>query len=539
MLIPQGMAYAMIAGLPPIYGLYASTVPLMVYALFGTSRHLSVGPVAIDPILIATGIGVFAMAGTREYISLAITLALMVGFIQFCFGFFKLGFLINFLSHPVITGFTSAAAIIIGSSQFNHVLGNEVPGQQYMQDIIRSLITGFENIHVLTFLIGAGAIVFLLVLKKLFPVVPGPLIVLVISIAMVSIFHLDHLGLSIVGDIPRGLPLPQIPTFDIPTFRKLLPTASALALLSFTESMAISRTIQAKHKEYKIVPDKELMALGLANFLGSIFRSFPVSGGFTRSSLNEQSGAKTNLSSIFSALIIILTLLFLTPLFFYLPKVILASIIIVAVIRLINIKEAKYLWHVDRKDFLMMFATFMGTLFLGIGEGIGIGVGLSLAWIIFEASYPHHAELGRIPGTKYFRNIKRYNKLEIEEDVLIFRFDAPLFFANIDRFYEILMDYKAQRGKAIKAIVINMESNNSVDSSALVLLSDLVDEMKKENTLLLWAEIKGPVRDKFFRSGLTQKIGESNFFMTIDDALDSIEGRKPDVDPEITLQANK
>jgi SulP family sulfate permease len=391
----------------------------------------------------------------------------------------------------------------------------------------------------LTFLIGAGAIAFLLVIKKFFPVIPGPLIVLIISIAMVSIFHLDHFGLSIVGEIPRGLPLPQIPTIDIPTFRKLLPTASALALLSFTESMAISRTIQSKHKEYKIVPNKELMALGLANFFGSIFRSFPVSGGFARSTLNEQAGAKTNLSSIFSALVIILTLLFLTPLFYYLPKVILASIIIVAVIRLINIREAKNLWHIDRKDFLMMLATFLGTLFFGIGEGIGIGVGLSLAWIIFEASYPHHAELGRIPGTNYFRNIKRYDKLEIEEDVLIFRFDAPLFFANIDRFYEILMDYKAQRGEPVKAIVINMESNNSVDSSALVLLSDLVDEMKKENTLLLWAEIKGPVRDKFFKSGLTQKIGESNFFMTIDDALDSIEGRKPDIDPEITLQSNK
>jgi SulP family sulfate permease len=531
MLIPQGMAYAMVAGLPPIYGLYASTIPLLIYALLGTSRHLSVGPVAIDPILVVAGISVFAQAGSPEYINLAITLALMVGLIQFSLGISRLGFLINFLSNPVITGFTSAAAIIIGLGQLKNLLGIDMPGNQYLQDIIRSLITESGNIHLLTFLLGAGGIILLILFKKFIPLIPGPLLMLVISILVVSIFHLDEYGVKIVGDIPRGFPRPGLPLFDMTTLRNLLPTAFALALLSFMESNAISRTIQAKHKTYKIVPDKELIALGLANAFGSLFRSFPVSGGFSRSTLNDQAGAKTNLSSVISAFLIILTLLFLTPLFFYMPKVILASIIIVAVYGLVNIKEAKFLWHVDRKDFLMMMVTFIGTLFLGIGEGITIGVGLSLAWIIFEASFPHHAELGRIPGTQAFRNTKRFTNLVIEEDVLIIRFDASLFFANIERFREVVMDYKSNRKDKIKCIVIDMESNNTVDTSAISVLTDLLGELTKENIQLLLTDVKGPVRDKFLKSGLTQKIGEANIFMSVEDALNSIGGRKIDTAP--------
>lgn len=538
MLIPQAMAYAMLAGLPPIYGLYASTVPLIIYSFFGSSKHLSVGPVAIDPILIVAGISAFALAGSEDYIAMAITLALMVGLIQFSLGILKLGFLVNFLSHPVITGFTSAAAIIIGLSQLKNLLGIEISNNQYLQDIIRSVIQQAENIHWMTFLIGAIGISFLLLFNRFLPSFPAPLFMLVISIILVRIFHLDIYGVSIIGEVPQGLPMPGLPLIDLPVLKKLLPTAFALALLSFMESMAIARTIQAKYKTYKIIPNQELIALGLANAFGSLFKAFPVSGGFSRSILNEQSGAKTNLSSIISALIIILTLLFLTPLFFYLPKVVLACIIIVAVSKLINFKEAKHLLRIDRKDFLMMLVTFLCTLFLGIGEGIGIGVALSLAWIIFEASYPHYAELGRVPGTHTYRNVKRYKDLVIENDILIFRFDAPLFFANIDRFRELLLSYKSNRKEEIKAIIIDMESNTSVDSSALVVLSDLLDELQKDNIKLLFTDVKGPVRDKFHKSGLTKKIGETNFFLTIEDAINSLSGIQSTSDHLLTLQTN-
>ncbi len=536
MLVPQGMAYAMLAGLPPIYGLYASTIPLIIYAILGTSRHLSVGPVAIDSMLTAAGVGVMAQAGTEAYISIAITLALVVGLIQFSLGISRLGFLIKFLSHPVIEGFTSAAAIIIGLSQLKHLLGIDMPASQHLDDVIGSIVNNITDIHLLTVVIGLGGILVLLILKKLLPSFPAPLLLVVVATLLVYFFRLDTFGLKILGSIPAGLPRPALPHIQYDTIRQLFPTAFAIALVSFMESMAVARTLQAKHKTYKVNTNKELLAIGMANMVGSLFKSFPVSGGFSRSAVNEQAGARTGLSSIISAVLIIGTLLFLTPLFYYLPNAVLASIILVAVFRLIHVREAKYLWNVDRKDFLMMMVTFLGTLFFGIGTGIGIGVLLSLAWIIFEASYPHHAELGRVPGTHTFRNIKRFKELEVDDDVLIFRFDAPLFFANVDRFREIILEYIALHKTKLKAIIVDMESTNTIDTSAIHVFADTVEEIRRENILFLLAEVKGPVRDKFHRSGLTQKLGEECFFVTIEDALDFLSGKGKNIPPDIALQ---
>jgi len=485
MLIPQGMAYAMIAGLPPIYGLYASTVPLIVYALFGTSRQLSVAPVAMDSLMTASGVSMIAQAGSEDYIAVAITLALCVGIIQFSLGVSRLGFLINFLSYPVILGFTSAAAIIIGLSQLKHLLGISMPGREHIQDILSFLVQEIGNTHLLTLAIGLTGIACLILMRKAAPSTPGPLILVALTIIVVRIFHLDQYGVKIIGFIPQGLPAPAIPLIDISMLGKLLPTAFAIAMVSFMESSAVAKSIQSRHKTYKVIPNKELMAIGMANMLGSIFKSFPVSGGFSRSVVNDQAGARSGMASIVSSSLVLLTLIFLTPLFYYLPYAILASVIIIAVYRLINVKEAKRLWYVDRKDFLMMLVTFLGTLFFGIITGIGIGVLLSLAWIIFEASYPHHAELGRIPGTHSYRNIRRFSEHVIADEILIFRFDAPLFFANIDRFREVLREYKINRKDTIKFIVIDMESINTVDSSALTVLSDMVEEMQKDNIPLL------------------------------------------------------
>ncbi len=383
MLIPQGMAYAMIAGLPPIYGLYASTIPLIVYGLFGTSRQLSVAPVAIDSLLTASGVSLIAQAGSEDYIALAITLALCVGIIQFSLGVSRLGFLINFLSHPVIQGFTSAAAIIIGLSQLKHLLGINMPGREHIQDILTYLVKEIGNTHLLTLAIGMSGIAFLITFRKFAPSIPGSLILVALTIIVIRLFHLDQYGIQIIGFIPRGLPAPSIPLIDFSMLRKLLPTAFAIAMVSFMESSAVAKSIQSRHLTYKIIPNRELMAIGMANMMGSIFKSFPVSGGFSRSVVNDQAGARTGMASIISALLVILTLLLLTPLFYYLPNAILASIVLVAVYRLINVKEAKRLWYVDRKDFMMMLVTFLGTLFFGIITGIGIGVLLSLAWIIF------------------------------------------------------------------------------------------------------------------------------------------------------------
>ena len=538
MLIPQGMAYALLAGLPPVYGLYASTIPLFIYAFFGTSRHLSVGPVAIDSMLTAAGVSLLAQAGSEDYIAMAITLAFMVGLIQFGLGIFKLGFLVQFLSHPVIVGFTSAAAIIIAFSQLKHLLGIDLSTGQQFQEIVKSLFTRIEETHMITLLIGLCGILFLEILRKYYPLFPAPLIIVFFSLLVVWFFRLDLFGVKIVGAIPTGLPSPSLPFASFDVLERLLPTAFAIALVSFMESTAVARSIQQKHKTYRVHTNKDLLAIGLSNIGGSFFRAFPVSGGFSRSAVNDEAGARSGMSSIVSGLLILATLLFLTPLFYYLPNAILSSIILVAVIRLIRIKDAKYLWAVDKKDFGMMIVTFLGTLTLGIGTGIGIGVGLSLAWIIFEASYPHHAELGRVPGTNTFRNIRRFKELEVEDDILIFRYDAPLFFGNSERFRQLILDYITNRPTKVKAIIVDMDSINSVDASAILVLEDTVSELQKEGIRLLLAEVKGPVRDKFHRSGLTTKFGEGAFFITVEDAIRSVMDGTPGYDPLFTLQTN-
>ena len=535
--IPQGMAYAMIAGLPPIYGLYASTVPLIIYGIFGSSRHLSVGPVAIESMLTASAVGTLAMAGTPEYISLAIILSLLVGLIQFSLGISGLGVLIKFLSHPVIQGFTSAAAIIIGLSQLKYLLGIEMNSSPYLQNVFLSLVDGITSTHFPTLAIGIGGIIGLVVIKKLLPAIPAHLIMVVLATVIVAIFRLDLLGVRTIGIVPSGLPPPGLPEFNVQQLRFLLPSAFAIALISFMESLAIARSIQARHKTYTVDSNKELLSLGIANISASFFKSSPVSGGFSRSAVNDQAGARTGLSSVVTGFLVIGTLLFLTPLFYYLPNAILASIIMAAVVKLIHFNDAKRLWNIDRKDFIMMIVTFIATLFLGIGTGIGIGVLLSLARIIFEASYPHYAELGRIPGTRIFRNVRRFKELIIEDDILIFRFDAPLFFANVDRFRDVLEEYISSRETKLKAIIVDMESINSIDTSALQVLAETVVDIQQGNTLFLVAEVKGPVRDKFFRSGLTTLIGEENFFLTIDDALDHLAGKKMEDTQDITLQS--
>lgn len=538
MLIPQGMAYAMIAGLPPVYGLYASTLPAIVYAWFGTSRHLSVGPGALTALLTAAGIGMIAQTGTTEYLAMVTILALTVGIIQFTLGFARLGFLVNFLSNPVFLGFTSAAAILIGLSQLKHLLGISLSKTQHLHEIVMEIIPQLTNIHLLTLITGMIAVVMLFLFQKYRPTLPGALITVFASILITWLMRLDEQGLSIVGTIPSGLPTPKFSYVTFENLRTLFPTAFAIALVSFMESTAVARAIQARHKNYKLVTNRELISLGLANISSGLLQSIPVTGGMSRSTVNDQAGARTGMSMIISSLLIILTLLFLTPLFYFLPNAILAAVILVAVSSLLKINEAKKLWLVDRKDFWMMMVTFTGTLILGIGPGIGIGVLLSLAWIIFETSYPHHAELGKVHGTHVFRNVRRFKGLETAEGVLIFRFDAPLFFANIDRFREVLEEYKNRRKDVIHTIIIDMESIHSIDSSALEIFAELIEETGKENIRIVLAEVKGPVRDKFHKSGLTEKIGDQHFFVTVDDAYKAIQGQPKDDTPGIALQTN-
>lgn len=525
MLIPQGMAYAMIAGLPPIYGLYASTLPLVIYAIFGTSRQLAVGPVAMVSLLTAAGVGAVAQGGPEVYLALAISLALMVGLIQFLLGLFRLGFLVNFLSHPVISGFTSAAALIIGLSQLKHLLGIPIPGTHHIHEILAHAWEGAGQINWSTFAIGSLGMVLIVGAKKWNKAIPGPLLAVVFGILSVWGWSLAEQGVKIVGAIPGGLPSFAWPTFSAETVERLMPTAMAIALVSFMESIAVAKAIQRKHKDYQVVPNQELIALGLANVGGAFLQSYPVTGGFSRTAVNDQSGAKTGMASIISALLIVLTLLFLTPLFYFLPKAILASVIMVAVFGLIDVREARHLWQANRTDFWLLSITFFATLALGIEEGIGIGVILSLAMVIYRSTRPHIAILGKVPGTSFYRNVQRFPNLEEPKGLKILRFDGELHFANC-QFFKDQIDEILQQEPDLKVLLLDFESIDQVDSSGMHALDEALDDFRSQEKELYFSGVKGPVRDAMAKSHLTEKIGVENFFMSKQEAVDAVLGRE-------------
>ncbi len=538
MLIPQGMAYAMIAGLPPIYGLYASTIPLILYAFLGTSRQLAVGPVAMVSLLTAAGIGALAESGSETYIALAIALALFVGLIQLALGISRMGFLVNFLSHPVISGFTSAAALVIGLSQLKHLLGINLGRSEHIHEIVIEAVQRIAETNVITLVIGILGIVAILGLKKLSKAIPGQLVAVALGILAVWGLGLTEQGVKILGEVPKGLPSLAAPAFNLEIFNSLLPIALAIALVSFMESIAVAKAIQAKHKNYKVDANQELVALGLANIGGSFFQAYPTTGGFSRTAVNDQAGAKTGMSSIISALLIALTLLFLTPLFYYLPNAILASVIMVAVFGLIDIKEPLHLWKADRSDFWMLIITFIGTLALGIEQGILIGVALSLGIIIFRTTMPHFAVMGKLPGKPHYKNVNRFGDLEVRPDVLIMRFDARLYFANVNYFKEKIEQQIEEKGPALKLFVLDANSLNGIDSSGMHALEEIHDYCQALGITFYMASVKGPVRDLLSKAGLVGEFEESHFFMRIQHAIDYFDQKDTQRYETYVLQTN-
>lgn len=517
MLVPQGMAYAMLAGLPPIYGLYASIIPLVIYAIFGTSRQLAVGPVAMVSLLVASGVGAMAELGSDSFISLAILLALMVGVIQLIFGILRLGFLVNFLSHPVIAGFTSAAALIIGFSQLKHLFGLDIPRGKVHETIIE-LFQHIKEVNIPTLIIGAGSIILTLLLKKWNKKIPTPLILVVLGLVSVYFLDLHLFGVAIIKDVPSGLPSIGIPQLDGSSILSLLPIALTISLVSYMESYAVAKAIQSKHKDYKIDPNQELVGLGVANIVGSFFSSFPVTGGFSRTAVNDQAGAKTGVAALISAAVVLMTLMFLTPYFYYLPKAVLAAIIMVAVFGLIDIKEAKHLWYKDKLDFSTFMITAIATLFIGIEPGIAIGVLISLMLVLYKISYPQLVELAQVPNSSSFRNVSRYTDLKRSSNNLIIRFDSQLFFANCNSFKNSILD-RVNQNKNIAKVIVQASGIHHVDSSAILVLEELFHELKLQEVQLQFADLKGPVRDIFKINGLVELYGESNFFLSVNDAI--------------------
>jgi SulP family sulfate permease len=536
MLIPQGMAYAMIAGLDPIYGLYASIIPPIIYGIFGTSRHLAVGPVAMDSLLVATGVGAIAAANTEAYVELAILLALMVGILQLLLGIFKLGFLVNFLSRPVISGFTSAAALVIGLSQLKHLIGVDLPRSAYIHEIIINAINSIDQINWTTFSIGVSGIVLILVVKKYFKKIPGSLLAVVLGILVTWVFNLNQFGVNILSEIPTGLPSFQTPSIELEKMQALFSIALTLALVGFMEAIAIGKAIQNKHRNYKIIPNQELIAIGLSNITSSFFQSHPTTGSFSRSAVNDESGGKTGISSIISAILIILILLYLTSLFYFLPHAILASIIMSAVFGLIDIERMKYLWKTDKRDFYMLLATFAGTLMLGIQQGILVGIVLSLVMMIYETTQPHIAILGKIPNEPHYKNLNRFDHLEERVDILIMRFDARLYFANVNYFQEQIEAAIEKKGENLKAFILNAESINSLDSSGIFTIEEMTKFCKERGLKFYLVAAKGPVRDILNKAHLFETIGKEHFFMRTQHAVDYFDDKRKQQFRDIVMQ---
>ena len=538
MLIPQSMAYAMIAGLPPVYGLYAAMVPQLVYVFMGTSPQLNVGPIATDSLFVAAGLGALSISGIDTYIAMAIVLALFVGCIQLVLGLLKMGFLVNFLSTPVVSGFISAAALIIGCSQLSHFFGVEASKSGKIQHILVAVAKELDELNIYAFGIGVASVILILIMRKISKRIPAALVVVVLSIIAVMVLKLHTKEVEIVAEIPKGLPAFSLPAFDFLMLKDLFPIALTLALIAFMEAMSVVKIMENKHKN-DTRANQELIALGIANIIGALFKSYPTTGSFTRTAINDLSGAKTGLASLVSAVLVALTLLFLTPLFYYLPNAVLAAIILVAVFGLIDIKYPMQLFRTRKDEFTLLITTFLLTLFVGISEGILFGTLLALLLMVYRTSKPHVAILGRIKGTSYFKNVNRFKEdIEPNTEVLILRFDAQLYFGNKDYFKSELLAAIAKPKTLPTTIIIKSDPINYIDSSAVFMLENLIAELQQQGITVLFSEVIGPTRDIIKKSKLIDLIGHENFFVSTNEAYEFATKKTPktDLQEKISLQ---
>jgi SulP family sulfate permease len=523
----------MLAGLPPKVGLYASIAPLIIYGLLGSSRTLAVGPVAIVSLLVAAGVTPLADPGSAAYIQLAITLAFLVGIIQLVMGLVRLGFLVNFLSHPVLVGFTNAAAIVIGFSQVKHLLGIKIPSTEQFYEQVWLVLQNVGRTNWVTLSIGLGSIGILFYfrhslagfLKRLglsdavvMPICKSaPLVVVLLGTLLVRGLGLDvTAGVKIVGEVPMGLSGLTTPTVDLAVWRALLPTALAISFVGYMESISVAKSLARKRRE-KIDPDQELVALGAANFGATLLGGYPVTGGLSRSVVNFVAGANTGLASIITAGLIGLTVLFLTPLFYYLPNAILAAIIVVAVVSLFDWKTTRHIFAYSKADSAALLATFFAVLALGVESGILVGAGLSLVLFIWRTSRPHIAVVGRITNTETYRNVLRH-KVETWPEVIAMRIDESLYFANINYLEDAILAELAEKPSA-KYVLLIGSAINVIDISALELLEALVHDLRLIGVELHLTDIKGPVMDKLKKIGFVKTIGADKIHMSIHDAL--------------------
>lgn len=563
MIIPQSMSYAKLAGLPVEYGLYSSLVPVFSYALFGSSRQLAVGPVALISLLLNSGLTSALSnfpsddpAYQETYNLMAKQTCFLVGIAYMVMGVFRLGFVTIFLSHAVVSGFTTGAAVIIGMSQLKHILGYDIENSKVLYELVGNLIEGIDQFNWKTFVLGFMSVSLLLGMKHIGKTYKkfkwmramGPLTVTVLTIVLVVALDLENQGIPVVGHIPKGLPsytgnmLTPIDRLD-----QIWVLVVSITIVGFMESIAIAKQLASKH-HYEVDSSMELMGLGMANFFGSMFNSYPVTGSFSRSAVNNEAGAKSGISGVVTSVLVAIALLFLTPVFEKLPLAVLAAIVLSGVIGLIDYEEAKYLWKVHRFDFLVWSAACILTMFLGVEAGLGIAVGLSLLLVIYESAIPLTSVLGRLPGSTVYRNVKQYPEAERYNGIIAVRIDAPIYFANTQTMREKLEKYQRQaeelwvsQEKAeerlqmetgtqdentdigaiteVKYIVLELSPVSHIDTSGLHILMDMIKMYKGRGIQMCFANPNVEVMHRFHASGLADEVGDDHIFVDLHTAM--------------------
>ena len=533
MLIPQSLAYAQLAGLPAEVGLYASIIPLIIYMIFGSSRTLGLGPVAVCSLMTAAAIAPIAAMGTPEYVGAAIVLAFISGAMLIVMGLLRLGFLVNFISHPVIAGFISAAGVVIAGTQVATVLGINAKGETLLELII-AIIENIGDVHLYTVLIGAFSLIFLFWARsKLQPLLEragmnsrtagiiaktGPIAVLVIGTSVVWGFGLADLGVAIVGSIPEGLPKIAIPAFNLTLLKELAIPALLISIIGYVESISVAMTLAAKRRQ-RVNPNQELTAIGISNIGSALSGGFPVTGGLSRSVVNFDAGSETPAAGGFTAIGIAIATLFLTPLLFFLPKAVLGTIIIAAVVTMVDFRTLKRTFSYSRVDFASMIATILVTWTMGIEAGLIIGVSISIIMHLYKTSRPHVAVIGQIPGTAHFRNVKRH-AVVTDPSIFSLRVDESLYFPNA-RLLEDKINGGVAANSEIRNVILHCAAVNDIDSSALESLEAINHRLRDGGITFHLSEVKGPVIDRLKRSQFLEELtGEVH--LTQYDAVASI-----------------
>ncbi|RMG08220.1 MAG: solute carrier 26 family protein [Cyanobacteria bacterium J055] len=546
LLVPQSMAYALLAGLPPQIGLYASMLPAILYPLLGSSRVLAVGPAAVDSLMVATALGKLEPQNTPEYLILALTLTFLIGCIEILMGVLRLGFLVNFLSHAVISGFISGAATIIAIGQIKHLFGLKISNTESLFTLVLSIFRTIDRTNWVALGLGLGSIAILLFFnyplvkwlkrrrwsdRAILPVSKSaPLLVVIVGTLLVWALHLDRAaGVKVVGDIPSGLPHFSFPIFDLSTLETLLPIALAISLVGYLEGFAGAQSLARKRRE-KVSANREFIALGVANLGAAFSGGYPVTGGLGRSVVNFAAGANTGLASIITGLLVIVIVMFLTPMFYFLPQTCLAAIIIIAVYKLIDLATFRRMWLYDKADAIAWLTTFIAVLFVGVEKGILLGAIVALVLHLWRTSHPHIAIVGRLGETEHFRNVLRYD-VKTSPQVLAIRVDESLYFANAKYLETYIFNAIANREATpleyrpdVKKILLVCSAINLIDASALEILESLIFDLRLLGIQFYMSEVKGPVMDKLRKIGFVDYLGEERIFLSTDRAMRELAG---------------